>query len=242
VVLIIRSLLFYVGEVLITMVLFPLAILATPLPPKPRAWVVSLWARLVIPWLKITCNIRHIVTGLDNLPEVPGVMLVKHQSAWETVVLQTITPAQSWVIKRELLWIPIYGWGLWASRPIAIDRKSVRKSLGKVISDGKSKIANGRWVVIFPEGTRIPYGEQGTYSAGGAMLAIEAGHVPLVPIAHDAGKLWPKKTFIKQPGIINLAIGPPIDTVGKSAREATGEARGWIEATLESWQSSENQG
>jgi 1-acyl-sn-glycerol-3-phosphate acyltransferase len=237
-VLIARSLLFYAGQVIFTLICFPLAVLATPLPPHPRAKVVSLWARLVIPWLRITCNVRHVTTGLENLPDNPGVMLVKHQSAWETIVLQTITPAQSWVVKRELLWIPIYGWGLWASRPIAIDRGSGRKALDKVISEGKKMIADGRWVVIFPEGTRIPFGEQGRYSAGGAKLAIEAGNAPLLPIAHDAGRLWPKKSFIKHPGTIKLAIGPPIDTSGKNAREATNEAQQWIESTIKSWETS----
>ena len=232
-----RSLLFYAGQLVFTLVCVPLALLATPLPPRPRAKVVSLWARLVIPWLRITCNINHRITGLENLPDKPGVMLVKHQSAWETIVLQTITPAQSWVIKKELLWIPIYGWGLWASKPIAIDRKAGRKSLEKVISEGKKKIANGRWVVIFPEGTRIPYGEEGRYSAGGAKLAIEAGNAPVLPIAHDAGKLWPRKSFIKSPGTINIAIGEPIDTVGQSARDVTNQAREWIESTVRSWES-----
>ena len=232
----IRSLMFYIGEVVFTLVCFPIIIIATPLlPPRPRAWLVSVWARLIIPWLRITCNVRHEATGLENLPDDPGVMLVKHQSAWETIVLQTLTPAQSWVLKRELLWIPIYGWGLWASKPIAIDRSSGRKALETVVSEGKKKIANGRWVVIFPEGTRIPFGQVGKYSAGGAKLAIEA-NAPVVPIAHDAGKLWPRNSFIKHPGVINLAVGKPIETNGKSAREVTDEARDWIESTLADWQ------
>ncbi len=161
-------------------------------------------------------------------------MLVKHQSAWETFALQTIFPPQTWVLKKELLYIPIFGWGLWASKPIAIDRNDKFNALDQVVTQGKRILKEGRWVVIFPEGTRVAYGLKKKYSVGGAKLAVEA-NVPIIPVAHDAGRLWGKGSFLKRSGTINVAIGEPIVTAGKDPRELTKQAEQWIENQINEW-------
>jgi 1-acyl-sn-glycerol-3-phosphate acyltransferase len=192
-----------------------------------RAWgSVSLWE------LRVICGLRHRVTGLENLPDGPCVVLCKHQSTWETISLRAILPLrQAWVLKRELLRIPIFGWALAQYRPIAIDRSAGRQAIRQLLAQGGEHIANGRWVVIFPEGTRVAAGERRRYNIGGAMLAEKTG-APVVPIAHNAGNFWRRRGVRKFPGTIDVVIGEPIVSAGRKASEINAEAEEWIEGTV----------
>ncbi len=226
-----RSLLFLLGQIITALPYSLVAIAAFPLPPVTRSRLISGWAHFITWWLKITCGITHSVAGLERLPMDPCVILSKHQSAWETIAFQVIFPPQAWVLKRELLWIPFFGWALAASQPIAIDRGVGVKALEKVATQGVGRIRDGRYVIVFPEGTRVRAGDKGRYNPGGAMLAIKAG-VPVVPVAHNAGEYWPRRGFLKHPGVIRVVVGPPIATTGKRARQITAHAEAWIETTM----------
>ncbi len=208
------------------------AILVSPLPPLPRSRIIAGWAHFVIWWLKISCGLRHEVVGLEQLPAGPCVILSKHQSAWETIAFQVIFPPQAWVLKRELLWIPLFGWGLAASRPIAIDRSAGVRALDKVVRDGIDRLREGRWVVVFPEGTRTTPGERGRYNPGGAMLAVKA-QVPVIPVAHNEGDYWPRRGFLKRPGVIRVRVGAPIPTVERRPKQVAAEAEAWIEQQMD---------
>ena len=159
--------------------------------------------------------------------------MAKHQSTWETLALQAIFPPQVWVLKRELLWIPFFGWGLASLNPIAIDRGAGRKALNQVIEQGRSRLASGAWVVIFPEGTRIPTGQMGKFGMGGAFLAAETGYA-VIPVAHDGGKSWPKHGFLKYPGVIRLVVGDKItlDEQIEKASDINKNVYQWMEAQM----------
>ena len=234
-----RALLFYLGMTLVTLIVSPISIILYPLPFKLRYAFVSRWAVFNIWWLKLTCGLTHTVEGLENIPESPAIIMCKHQSAWETFVLQQIFPAQAWILKRELLWIPIYGLGLATLQPIAIDRGSAVKSLRQIVKQGCERLAQGIWVVIFPEGLRVAPGERTKYLPGGGLLAEKSGF-PIVPIAHNSGYFWPCNSLIKKPGTINMIIGPLIETEGKSANDITAEVEEWIESTIEKLPAPEN--
>jgi 1-acyl-sn-glycerol-3-phosphate acyltransferase len=225
-----RSALFYVGLGVVTP-LFALPLLAAwPLPFRVREDIARGWCRTVLAWLRLTCGVSHRVEGLENLPPGPAVILSKHQSAWETIAFRTVFPAHlSWVLKRVLFRIPFYGWSLKALEEIGIDRGSTREALKQVETKGRAHLADGRWVVVFPEGTRMPPGEAGKYAAGGARLAV-AANVPVVPVALNSGHCWPKSDWRKYPGTITLRIGPSIGSDGLSAAEVNRRARDWIEA------------
>jgi 1-acyl-sn-glycerol-3-phosphate acyltransferase len=166
-------------------------------------------------------------------------VLSKHQSAWETLAFQEIFPPFVFILKRELLWIPLFGWGLALLKPIAIDRDAGRRALDQVVSQGRARLEQGIWVVVFPEGTRVAPGHRRRYKSGGAALAAETGY-PVVPVAHNAGVFWPKRSFIKKPGTIRVVIGPPIPTKGKSADEVLDQAEEWIEQTMARLEGREN--
>jgi 1-acyl-sn-glycerol-3-phosphate acyltransferase len=227
--LILRSLLFLLGQVITAPIFTLIAFLALPLNPVTRNQLISGWARSMIWWLRITCNIRHEITGLENIPSSPSIILAKHQSAWETLAFQAIFPTQVYLLKRELLWIPIFGWGLAMSSPIAIDRSAGREALKKLVTHGKDRLAKGLWVVIFPEGTRKAPDERGKYNIGGAWLATHT-QTQVVPVAHNAGEFWPKNGFIKRPGVIKLHIGKPIQTANLKADALNSQVENWIEA------------
>lgn len=226
-----RSSLFFLGQVITAPIFTLVAFLALPLNPVTRNVLISGWARSMIWWLRITCNIRHEVTGLENLPESPSIILSKHQSAWETLAFQAIFPTQVYVLKRELLWIPIFGWGLAMSSPIAIDRSAGREALKKLVSNGAARLEKGLWVVIFPEGTRKAPGEKGKYQIGGAWLATHT-QTQVVPVAHNAGRYWAKNSFIKKPGLIKLHIGKPIQSAGLKADALNQQVEQWIESEM----------
>ncbi|MEQ1766714.1 MAG: lysophospholipid acyltransferase family protein, partial [Methylotenera sp.] len=182
-------------------------------------------------WLRVTCNIRHEITGLENIGNSPTIVLSKHQSAWETLAFQAIFPTQVYVLKRELLWIPIFGWGLAMSSPIAIDRSAGREALKKLVTKGKTRLDQGFWVVIFPEGTRIAPSERSKYHIGGAWLATHT-KTPVLPVAHNAGVYWAKNTFIKKPGVIKMHIGNLIQTAELKADALNQQVENWIEAEM----------
>ena len=227
-----RASLFYLGLTIATLIFVPLSILLFPLPIKQRFSIISKWSVFNLWWLKLTCDLDHKVEGLENIPDQAAIVMCKHQSAWETLALQLVFPAQVWVLKKELLWIPIYGWGLASMQPIAIDRKSVIKAMRQIVNQGSKRLAQGLWVIIFPEGTRVAPGERGKYQPGGGILAEQSGY-PVIPVAHNAGYFWPRSSFRKWPGTINMIIGPAIETAGRSAGEITIQVENWIESTME---------
>ena len=231
--LLLRSSLFLLGQVITAPIFTLVALLSLPLPPVTRNVLISGWARSMIWWLRITCNIRHEIQGLENIPTTPSIILAKHQSAWETLAFQAIFPTQVYVLKRELLWIPIFGWGLAMSSPIAIDRSAGREALKKLVAQGKARLAKGLWVVIFPEGTRKAPGERGKYHIGGAWLATHT-ETQVVPVAHNAGKFWAKNSFIKKPGVIQVRIGKPIQTVNVKTDALNSQVEHWIESEMAS--------
>lgn len=224
-----RSALFYLGEGLSTLPFFVISMMAIVLPPKPRSRVIALWAHFVTWWLKITCGLKHECVGLENIPDQPCVFACAHQSTWETITTQTFLPPLAWVLKKELLKIPFFGWGLWASRPIAIDRQDQMNALDQVVSQGVEKLREGRYVLIFPEGTRIAYGKTVRYKKGAAKLA-KAADVPVIPMALDAGKYWSVDSWLIKPGTIRCVIGEPIDVTGKDDMQVTNEIQSWIQA------------
>ncbi len=226
-----RSGLFFVGQVITAPIFTLIALLALPLNPITRNNLISGWARSMLWWLKVTCNIRYEITGLENIPHSPTIILSKHQSAWETFAFQAIFPTQVYVLKRELLWIPIFGWGLAMSSPIAINRAAGREALKQLVEKGKDRLAKGLWVVIFPEGTRIAPKKRGKYHIGGAWLAVHT-QTPVLPVAHNAGDFWPKG-FIKTPGVIQMHIGHPIQTAGLKTDALNQQVENWIEAEME---------
>lgn len=223
-----RSLLFYCGMTATTLIFSPLSILLHPFPYVKTYSIIRYWAVFNIWWLKVTCNLKHEITWEGEPPEGPAIIMCKHQSAWETIALQLYFPAQTWILKRELLYIPIYGWGLAATDPIAIDRGSVIRAFRQIVEEGCQRLSRGIWVVVFPEGTRVAPGERGKYMPGGGMLAEKSGK-PVVPVAHNAGYFWPRKSFIKRPGTIHIVIGPVIEIAGRKAADITAEVEEWIE-------------
>jgi 1-acyl-sn-glycerol-3-phosphate acyltransferase len=228
-----RSLVFLLFQTLLTIPFGGLAWIMLPLSPVTRYRVITLWAKYVVWAMRVILGIRHRVIGLENLPSGPAVVLSKHQSAWETIAFQRIFPPMSFVLKKSLLHIPFFGWGLRMFSPIAIDRGAGREALKQVETIGKERMAQGFWVLVFPEGTRTPYGQVGNYQIGGPFLAVKAG-VPVVPVAHNAGKLWPRRAFMKQPGEITVVIGPPIPTAGRKASDVLAETKAWIEGQMQS--------
>lgn len=227
----IRSILFLLLQIILT-IPFGLAVLILlPLPRLPRYRFITLWGRMVILLARWVLGIRHRVIGLEHLPDEPAVVLSKHQSAWETIAFQQIFPPISFVLKKSLLHIPFFGWGLAAFSPIAIDRGAGREALKQIEAQGRERLGQGFWVLVFPEGTRVAPDEKGSYQIGGAWLAAKAG-VPVVPVAHNAGRLWPKNAFIKHPGEITVVIGPAIPTKGRKASEVLAETEKWIESTM----------
>lgn len=223
-----RSGLFALVLVLLTPPYALLALATFPLPPMTRYWVISGWSRLVLLLAKSILKIDCRVEGRENLPLRPSVILSKHQSAWETLAFQQIFPPQVHVLKRELLWIPFFGWGLALMSPIAIDRSRGVSALRSIARRGRERLAQGFWVVVFPEGTRVAPGERRDYQLGGAWLAAASG-APIVPVAHNAGLLWPRNAFIKRPGTVTVRIGPPIDTANRDPKALNALAETWIE-------------
>lgn len=223
-----RSGLFALALVVVTPLYALLALLTFPLPRLARYRVISGWSRLIVWLARVLCGIRWRVEGGERLPARPAVILAKHQSAWETMAFQVIFPPQAYLLKRELLWLPFFGWGLALMSPIAIDRARGTAALRQLVRRGKERLAQGFWVVVFPEGTRVAPGERRKYQLGGALLAEHSG-APVVPVAHNAGLLWPRNAFVKSPGMVTVRIGPVIDSTGRDAASINALAEQWIE-------------
>ena len=223
-----RSLLFYMGLISSTMFIVPFCLLISPLPFPKRYYFVTRWTAFNLWWLKITCDLKHSIEGLENIPANTSIIMSKHQSAWETLAIQLIFPTQVWILKRELLWIPVYGWGLASMQPISIDRGSAVTAFRQIVKQGCKRLAEGYWVVIFPEGTRVAPGQTKKYLPGGGMLAEKSG-VSIIPIAHNEGYFWQKNSISKKSGTIQMVIGPAIDPKDKTATEITNEVEKWIE-------------
>ncbi|MBS0286492.1 MAG: 1-acyl-sn-glycerol-3-phosphate acyltransferase [Proteobacteria bacterium] len=225
-----RSILFFVGQAFMAIFVFLIGFLLFPFPYIVRYRFITLWSHFVIWWAKVICGIHYQVQGKELLPKENGIILCNHQSAWETLFLQTLLPPQTWVLKKQLLTIPFFGWGLAMLEPIAIDR-SKSSSIKQLLNQGKKLLSKGRWVIIFPEGQRRAVGENGKFSRSGAVLAKESGY-KIVPLAHNAGICWPRNAFIKKPGTICVVIGPYLDPKHLSADEIQQKAQSWIESTM----------
>jgi 1-acyl-sn-glycerol-3-phosphate acyltransferase len=229
---VIRSSLFALFQALITPPFALLALLAAPLTPLLRYRLITAWSRLIVAGAGKICGIRYRVLGAEHIPAPPFIVLSKHQSAWETLAFQTIFPPQTWVVKRELLWIPFFGWGLAMLSPIAIDRASGARALRQLLDQGRERLARGLCIVMFPEGTRMPPGTRGPYQAGGAWLATRTA-TPVLPVAHNAGSLWRRKAFLKHPGLITVSVGAPIDPRGLTHQELIRRVEDWIETEIQ---------
>lgn len=228
----IRSLIFSIIMLSYMIIQSFLSIAAFPLPLRYRYAMITLFISFMIRTLKVVCRIDYQIEGLENIPhDRSGIILSKHQSTWETFFLPTIFHEPAIILKRELLWVPFFGWGLATIDPIAINRTKTSSAMEQIIKKGKKCIDAGRWILIFPEGTRIPFGKIGKYRTGGARLAV-ATEAPVIPVAHNAGRFWPRRKFIKQPGTVRMVIGPLIETKGRNPEEITEQAKQWIEETV----------
>ena len=198
-------------------------------------WLCAGWLRVAVLGGNVILGIQNRITGMDNLPQgrtSAAVLLVKHQSTWETLCMPTIMPHPlAYVFKKELLYIPFFGWAMARMDMIHIDRSQRTQAFSKVVAQGKRLMATGTWVIMFPEGTRIARGEKGVYKSGGTRLAIETG-APVVPIAVTSAKCWPRKAFIKTPGVVDISIGPAISSVGRKPDELMRDVEAWIEAEM----------
>ena len=228
----IRSLIFFIYSLTSIMLYSFVCVFSWPLPVRYRSSVIRAFMRVYVFMLKLICHINYEIEGLENIPtDRTGIILSKHQSTWETFFLPIIFHDPAVIVKRELLWIPFFGWALAVSNPISINRSNKSTAMQQIIVKGSKRLKAGRWVLVFPEGTRVPYGKVGHYKLGGARLAVATGY-PVIPVAHNAGRFWPRGQFIKHPGTVRVVIGPLIDSQGRSAQEVLDLAKDWIEGTV----------
>ena len=223
----------------VTVIPYTLAILVARLfgaKGDARYAIAQKWLTLSIDAARVIMGIRYEVQGQDNLPvgeTSPAILLVKHQSTYETFLMPAIMPHPlAYVFKKELLYVPFFGWSIGSLDMIHIDRSQRAKAFAKVVEQGKALLDRGVWVIMFPEGTRIPRGQRGSYKSGGARLAIATG-APVIPVAVTSAKCWPRKAFIKNPGVVDVSIGKPISSVGRDADELMREVETWIEAEMQ---------
>ncbi len=227
----VRSLLFTTYMMLSACVFGFVMALCFWLPYRAQFAIARTWARHIFVVLKLLCGLDYVVAGRENIPGGNHIVMSNHTSAWETVAQFLLFPPQVWVLKRELLWIPFVGWGLKLLRPIAIDRGAGHRAVNQVIEQGRQRLADGLWVIIFPEGTRVTGDQPKKYGVSGALLATETGKL-IVPVSHNAGSFWGRRGFLKRPGTIHVVIGTPIDPKGLNPRELNEATRGAIEAGL----------
>lgn len=229
-----RSSLFMLGAVLWTALFGTVLLFAGLLPLLSRFRIVFHYRRGFMWMTRHILGITHEIRGRENLPAAPAVILAKHQSAWETVALQDLVPEDTYcvfVLKKELMRLPFFGWGLAALQMISIDRAAGRDALNQVVEQGTDRLRRGFWIIIFPEGTRVAPGETRRYKPGGAYLASHAGS-KVVPVAHNAGEVWPRNAFVKRPGHVVVSIGPAIDAAGRSLDEINSNVEHWIEGEM----------
>lgn len=231
-ILFLRSLLFFILSIISIFIYSFVCLFSLLLPLRVRHALVRGFLKYYVNMLAVVCGIRYQVEGLENIPQKRfGVILSKHQSAWETFFLPIIFHDPAVIAKRELLWVPFYGWGVAAVDPILINRKDKTTAMQQIIRKGKKCLEDGRWILVFPEGTRVPVGKVGKYHLGGARLAV-ATEAPVIPVAHNAGSFWPRRGFIKQPGTIRVVIGPVIETKGRTPEAVMESAKSWIESVM----------
>lgn len=226
----IRSLSYFVLMAL-TVVLFglPLALLGWLLPLDWRHALANGWGRSNLWLLRVVCGLTYTIDGMEHIPAGGAIIMAKHQSTWETMAFRGLFPrTQAWVLKRELMWVPVFGWAMAMVHPIAIDRSAGRKAIKQIVDQGKTMLAEGRNVIIFPEGTRTAPGERRRYGVGGGILAHKS-RAPVIPIAHNAGVFWARRGMLKHPGTIQVVIGPPIDTSSLDAGQVMAAVEDWIE-------------
>jgi len=215
-----------------TFVFASLVLLFGWLPPPRRYAIVRAWAATELAVLRWVCGLDYRVEGREHLPASGGhISMWKHSSAWETLAQALIMPPQAWVLKREILWIPLIGWATWLMQPIAIDRRAGHAAVNQVVQQGRARLAAGLWVLVFPEGTRVPVGQTKKYGVSGALLAAAAG-CKVVPVAHNAGRYWGRRGLLKKRGTIRVVIGPPIEAAGREPRAINEEVRAWIDSTV----------
>jgi len=195
-------------------------------------WFTAGWLNLSIWGAKVICGVHAQLHGFENLPDGPCILTPKHQSTWETFAFPGLMPRPlCYVFKRELLWIPFFGWAMARLDMIHIDRSKRAEAWNKVAEQGRRFMASGHWVIMFPEGTRTPRGSQGVYKAGATRLAVTTG-VPVVPIAVTSARCWPRKTFVLRPGVVDVSVGPPIASAGRTPDQLLREVETWIEAEM----------
>lgn len=229
--LVVRSLVFQGYFFASVMVFALLVVLCAPFPYRVRFSVARTWCRSMLWAGKAICGLDYVVEGRENIPDEPCVIMIKHSTVFEAYAQLVVFPPQTWVVKRELMWIPIFGWGLALLKPIAIDRSAGSTAVAQVVEKGGRRLAEGIRVTIFPEGTRMPAGTTRKYGISGAALATEARCL-VVPVAHNAGDFWPRRSFIKRPGLIRFCIGPPIRAGAQPPRELNLEVQKWVEAKM----------
>ena len=202
---------------------------------EPLYRLAQAWLKLAIGGARVILGIQTRITGMENLPQgktSPAVLLVKHQSTYETFLMPAIMPHPlAYVFKKELLYVPVFGWAMGRLDMIHIDRSQRTQAFSKVVEQGKTLLAKGVWIIMFPEGTRIPRGQQGDYKTGGTRLAVETG-APVIPIAVTSARCWPRKALIKKPGVVDVSIGKPIPSQGRQAGELMAEVQAWIESEM----------
>lgn len=228
----IRAVAFLAFQIVTVVPMAFLCLAIAPLPRPVRYRITIAWPRWQVVAARLILGIRWQVEGRQHLPDGPAILLSKHQSAWETLFYPSYMPRElCFVFKRELLWLPFFGWGIALLDMIHINRRKGSDAFEHVVRQGADKLAQGRWIIMFPEGTRTPVGGQGRYKSGGARLAIRTG-APVVPIAVNSGECWPRKAFIKRPGTITVSIGPPIASGGLSAEALNQAVERWIETEM----------
>ncbi len=224
--LLLRSLLYFVGSIISLILISFSGLLLIFASYSTRQKYLSQWAIFCMWWLKITLNIKTNVIGRENIINSSCIIISNHQSTWETLAFQTIFPAHTWVLKRELLWLPVFGWSLALLNPIIINRGEKLNAIKKVIKQGADRLEKGISIVIYPEGTRQPYKKLGVYQNGGSAIAKKTGY-SIVPVYHNAGKIWPKGSFIKKSGVITVVIGEAISQSNLKPSEVTENIRQW---------------
>lgn len=228
----IRSLIFLLVMAIVTIVWAPISMLFAFLPYNQRYYITARWNVTIIWAAKVICGIRYQTKGFENFPDGPAILLCKHQSAWETIFLLMATPRPLvFVFKKEITYIPFFGWAISMLRMIPIDRSKGKDAFAHVVTQGRKRLADGQWIIMFPEGTRIAVGKKGQYKGGGARLAVET-NTPVVPVAVNSGECWPKNSFTKLPGMVTVSVGKPIPPNGMNAVELMQEVEKWIEAEM----------
>ncbi|MEO0616315.1 MAG: lysophospholipid acyltransferase family protein [Pseudomonadota bacterium] len=228
----------WLGSVIFTLWMFAsvgvwsvVLVIAAPLPYRIRFAIARSWIRLIMASLKLLCGLDYRVIGREHIPDEAAVYLLKHSSAFETLAEIIIFPRQTWVLKRELKWIPIFGWALSQLKPIAINRGGGRNAVKQVIRHGQERLDEGINVMIFPEGTRVRHGETRRYGVSGAALAAASGR-RIVPVAHNAGAFWPRRGIMKHRGTVTFVVGEPIDVGDRDLKAVNAEIQAWVEAEI----------